>query len=156
MHVNVATILPCSLEQAIAQVKTPRLLRHVAQPLITFTPLQPPVFPSVWEPGTYWVKLKLFGFLPFGKQAVVISYPPVDHGFAIRDDGHSFLIKTWDHTITITQEADGTHYRDHVRIEAGVLTPVICFFAQFFYRHRQRRWLKLARSGFNYGDAKPS
>jgi hypothetical protein len=152
MRVCLSTVLSCSFEQAVAEVKTPRLLQFVAHPLVKFTPVQPPTFPSVWVESTYWVKLALFGFLPFGKQAVVISYPRTDGGFAIRDAGHSPLIKIWDHWIFITKEKDGeTRYRDEVRIEAGILTPCIWLFAQWFYRHRQRRWVRLARGGFAYG-----
>ncbi len=152
MRVCLTTVLPCSFEHAVAEVKSPRLLEFVAHPLVRFEPLQPPTFPSAWAEATYWVKLKLFGFLPLGTQAVVISYPQVATGFALRDAGYSSLIKTWDHWIFITKGKDGaTHYRDEVRIEAGILTPFIWLFAQWFYRHRQRRWLSLALGGFAYG-----
>ena len=82
MQIDLATQLPCSLTEVIAQVRTPRLLRQVASPLLSFSPLTPTEFPSTWSEGTYWVRLKLFGVLPIGHQAIVISYPQgeIEHG----------------------------------------------------------------------------
>jgi hypothetical protein len=45
---------------------------------------------------------------------------------------------------------DRTHYRDVVYVEAGWLTPAIWLYASLFYRHRQRRWRRLVRNGFDY------
>lgn len=154
MRLKLVTKLPCTYEDAVAHVKTPRLLRFVAEPLVDFTPLAPPAFPREWSAGTYWVGLKLFRFLPFGWQAVVVSFPSASVGFVVRDNGHSPLVSTWDHRITITPTADGTIYEDQVDISAGLLTPFVWLFASMFYRHRQRRWRVLAASGFRYGDAR--
>lgn len=144
MLVNLSTTLPCDYDKVVALVKTPRLLQHIAAPMVTFHPIDPPVFPGTWTVGTYWVKLRLFGVLPFAKQAIVISVPPSPLGFVLRDAGHSALIQVWDHVITVTPTASGVLYRDTVNVRAGVLTPFIWLFAQVFYRHRQRRWRALA------------
>jgi hypothetical protein len=53
--------------------------------------------------------------------------------------------------VTFVAAVGGTLYRDQVTIQAGMFTPFIWLFAQLFYRHRQRRWRQLARTGFNYG-----
>jgi hypothetical protein len=55
--------------------------------------------------------------------------------------------------ITIEPNAAGVVYRDRVEVRAGVLTPFIWVFAQIFYRHRQRRWRRLAANGFDYGES---
>ena len=151
MRVDVSTFLPCDLDQAIAQVRKPKILQFIAAPLVRFTPVSAARFPDSWPEGTFWVRLHLFGLIPLGKQAIVISMPPTKTGFALRDDGHSRLIKTWDHLITIEPHANGSLYRDRVEVKAGVLTPFVWLFAQVFYRHRQRRWRKLAALNFNYG-----
>ena len=150
MLVDVFTFLPCAPHEVIKHVKTPRLLMHVAHPLVRFIPRDPAQLPETWAEGTYWMSLYLFGFIPFGKQAVVITYPNPSNGFSIRDNGHSALIKKWDHAITVESSANGTLYRDRVIIEAGLFTPFIWLFAQVFYRHRQRRWRQLVASGFRY------
>jgi hypothetical protein len=106
-----------------------------------------------WTVGTHWVRLWLFGVFPLGRQAIVITFPTVASGFALRDAGHSALISTWDHLITIERGNNGVVYRDQVVVRAGILTPVAWLFAAIFYRHRQRRWKRLVKSGFDYGAA---
>ena len=120
MQVDLATQLPCPLAEVIAQVRTPRLLRQVASPLLSFSPLAPAEFPDTWSEGTYWVKLKLFGVLPIGRQAIVITYPQMENA------------------------------QTFMTIEAGILTPFVWLFARQFYAHRQRRWAALAANGFSY------
>lgn len=152
MKVDLSIVLPCDMEDAAVHVMATRLLQYVAHPLVSFSPVDGAAFPVTWTEGTHWVRLKLFGLLPFGRQAIVISKPSIPSGIAIRDAGHSALIPVWDHLITIEPHPGGSLYRDQVDVSAGVLTPLIWMFAQVFYRHRQRRWLRLAASGFDYGD----
>jgi len=99
MRLDISTRLPCTLDQAVSQVMTTRLLQYVSYPLVSFTFIDAPQFPRTWTAGTHWVSLTLFGFLPFGRQAIVISIPPVETGFALRDAGHSTLIPVWNHLI---------------------------------------------------------
>ena len=152
MFIDISTQLPCCFDQAVAHVKKPELLHFVAAPLIRFSPINPVRFPDVWLEQTYWVHLYLFGLVPFGKQAIVITMPLTKNSFALRDAGHSSIIKTWDHVITIRQVPHGITYRDQVEVKAGLLTAFIWMFAQLFYRHRQRRWRALVPRAFKYGD----
>lgn len=92
--------------------------------------------------------MHIFGFVPFGKQAIVISFPQSAAGFLLRDKGRSALVKVWDHTISISAADGRTRYRDTVTIHAGVFTFPVWLFAQVFYRHRQRRWRLLAGRSF--------
>ena len=153
MKVDIQTVLPCSLEDAAEHVISTRLLLYVAHPLMSFTPVTGTRFPETWTEGTHWVRLQLFGFLPFGRQAIVISKPSLSSGFAMRDAGRSALIPVWDHLITIEPHHEGVLYRDQVEVAARILTPLVWMFAQIFYRHRQRRWLRLASNGFDFGAA---
>ena len=152
MLIDVSTVLTCAFDQAVAQVKTPKLLHFVAEPLVRFTAVNPSRLPDTWSEGTYWVRLHLFGLVPFGQQAIVISMPQTENGFALRDAGHSALIRTWDHLITIRPHGRDSIYRDQVEVRAGILTPFIWLFAQIFYRHRQRRWRTLVGQQFKYGS----
>ena len=151
MLVDIATYLPCKPGVAIDYVNSPGLLVHIAKPLVTFVAIEPPQFPVTWADDTYWVSMRLFGIIPLGRQAVVISHPP-SNTFTLRDNGRSALIQKWDHVITIAPAGSGTHYRDQVTIEAGLLTPLVWLFALFFYRHRQRRWRQPVDAGFDYGN----
>ena len=150
MIVDVSTFLAVSPKEVEAHLRTSRLLIHVAAPLVKFIPCGAIQLPELWEERIYWVSLRLFGFIPFGKQAVVISFPEALQGFSMRDSGHSKLIKKWDHRITIEPSGVGTLYRDQVIIDAGVFTFFVWAFAQVFYRHRQRRWRQLVANDFDY------
>lgn len=153
MHLQLESVLPCLYEEAVHHVKTPRLLQFIAQPLVKFVPAEDTVVPSQWEESTYWFHLRIFGVLPFGKQAVRISFHREDGVFKVRDNGYSALIKRWDHWMEIRRLDSGVFYSDTLDLDAGLLTPFIYLFARVFYAHRQRRWLKLATNGFDYGGS---
>jgi hypothetical protein len=149
--VELSTTLDCTPEEAWSRVQTSALLMHVAAPLIRFTPQGGKPFPAIWAPGEYRAWMWLFGIVPIGWQAVVISHPePNGETRFIRDNGYGPLIRRWDHWITIAPgAAEGTtHYTDRVEIESGLLTPLIAAFARVFYAHRQRRWRALAATAF--------
>jgi hypothetical protein len=150
MYLDLSTYLPCKPEQVISHAATTRLFQYVAAPLIKMRPTDPKELPEVWSEGTYWVSMYLFGFIPFGKQAMVVSFPEQNGAFCLHDNGHGTLINKWDHVITIEESGDGTLYRDRLTVEAGILTPVVWGFAQIFFRHRQRRWRKLVARSFNF------
>lgn len=50
----------------------------------------------------------------------------------------------WNHDITLIP-LDGSHteYTDRVEIRAGWKTPFIWLWAEAFYAHRQRKWIKM-------------
>jgi len=155
MLVERSTLLECPVDRCIAEVMTPRLLVHVARPIVTFVPVSPPVFPSRWEEKEYVVALRLFGVVPFGQQTIALSIPrQSDICLELRDNGHSALIRQWDHLISIQGADKGTMYTDRVDVSAGLLTPFIWAFGWIFYRHRQRRWRQLASQGFSYEEPK--
>lgn len=148
--VELATHLACTPDEAFAAVQRSALLDHVAAPLIRFAPRGRP-FPEKWVQGEYRASMFLFGIIPLGWQAVVITLPePSGDVRFVRDNGYGPLIRKWDHWIAIGPDpfGHGTRYIDQVTIEAGVLTPIIAAFARVFYGHRQRRWRALARGRF--------
>ena len=148
--VSLTSTLECSADAAWEWVGASALLNHITAPLIRFSPQGAP-FPARWQPGEYRAWMWLFGVLPIGWQAIVISFPPPSgESRFVRDNGFGPLIKRWDHWIEIAPgETPGTtRYTDRVTIEAGLLTPIIAGFARIFYAHRQRRWSALARSSF--------
>lgn len=151
MHIRLETRLPCTAETAVAHLKTPKLLFYVAAPLIAFAPHRPATLPEQWRPDSYLLKMKLFGIIPLGSQTVVISYPQSDGCFTLLDDGRSPLIRRWRHTVTVTPQPGGCLYRDTVAIDAGILTGIVGAFAHILFLHRQKRWRRLARNGFDYG-----
>lgn len=149
VKVQLKSILTCNYEMAVININSSALLHHVAYPLVTFSPDER-TFPERWSEGTYWSKIYLFGFLPFGKQAIVISFPKSPE-FCLRDNGYSFFVKRWDHFIYVKKISESqVSYEDEVEIRAGVLTPIVWLFALMFYSHRQGRLRKLAQNSFKY------
>jgi len=122
-----------------------------------FVTVSPPALPERRKEGKYVVGLRLFGFIPLEHQTIVISVPsrggsPIE----LRDNGYSSLISRWDHLITIRTAEGGCVYSDRVKVKAGVLTPFVWVFAWLFYRHRQRRWLRLGNNAFKYDRPLPA
>ncbi|HEU4562217.1 MAG TPA: hypothetical protein VFS20_30590 [Longimicrobium sp.] len=67
----------------------------------------------------------------------------------LRDEGAGTLARTWDHLVTVAPDpSGGSRYTDHVRVAAGVLTPMVWLFAQALFRWRQRRLREAAATGF--------
>jgi hypothetical protein len=59
---------------------------------------------------------------------------------------HNAFVRQWDHVASVRETRDGrTRYSDAIEINAGLLTPLVWLFAQVFYRHRHRRWRRVAR-----------
>ncbi len=149
MIMEKSTFLPCAPERCIAEVLRPRLLHHVAWPLVRFVPIHPVPWPDEWKPGDYWVKMRLFAILPLGCQKIGLSFPVrTRKQLQMRDDGHGAMMRMWDHWIIITEAPGGTRYTDSVEVKAGLLTPLVWTFAWIFYGHRQRRWRGLVARGF--------
>lgn len=151
MIVDVSTHLAAPIELIRDHVERTRLLRHVAWPLVIFASREPDGFPERWRPGPHRVWMWLFGFLPMGPQTIGIEIGPVsERTYSLRDNGSGLLARVWDHVVTLRAEGEATHYTDHVRIKAGLLTPLVWGFAMIFYRWRQARWRALVRRGFRY------
>lgn len=151
MIVQVSTHLAARPSQVWEHVQTPALLRHVAAPLVTFTSREPAGFPERWSAGPHRVWMFAFGFIPLGPQTVGIEIGSSEDGiYRVRDNGSGLLVRVWDHLITLEPEEDGTRCTDRVRIEAGLMTPLVWAFAMVFYRWRQARWRSLVKRQFRY------
>ncbi|WP_137937235.1 hypothetical protein [Chitinivorax sp. B] len=153
MDIERSIDLPVPIQEVMTHLRSPRLLQYIAAPLMAFRPVEPRQFPVNWSERAYRVALRLFGVLPIGQQVIDMSAmnyttPSGKQAYVLRDNGHSRLIRRWDHRIMLIESTAGTRYTDHVEIDAGWMTPIIWLFANWFYAHRQRRWLKLVRNGF--------
>ena len=148
-RVTITTTLDATADEVWQALQSPATLAYVSAPLLTFKAIDPPEWPERWEERAYRARLRFLGVLPIGPQVIDISKPPQD-GLTrfIRDNGHSPLIRRWDHLITVTPEGAQTRYTDQVDIAAGLLTWPVAAFARRFYRHRQKRWASLIEQGF--------
>ncbi|MDQ0114865.1 hypothetical protein [Paenibacillus harenae] len=149
MLVKVMSVFNCDSEKLFHEVKKSKSLVYIGKPLVKFVQLPKHPLPEVWEDGKYPIKMYILGFIPMGKQWIVISVH--NDNKRIRDNGYSNLIKKWDHNIHLTDIGDNkTLYVDTIDINAGILTYFIVLFANVFYRWRQKRWRKLINNKFNY------
>jgi len=146
MKVYVESVLDCSASRAWSEVRTSRLLLEVMRPLLRFEPPRGTSFPLEWEQGTtIRGKSYLFGLIPLGLRTIRFErIDPQRREIQTRETDR--LINRWDHLISIREiSAGSTLYSDEIEIEAGICTWIVSLFAQCFYRHRQRRWKRVAR-----------
>jgi hypothetical protein len=57
------------------------------------------------------------------------------------------IVRRWNHRIRLARDTEQScRYTDEIEVQAGMLTPFVWAYAHLFYRYRQRRWRRLARS----------
>ncbi|WP_236136682.1 hypothetical protein [Mongoliitalea daihaiensis] len=148
---TVSSEIPMDIDSAWINVKTPALLEFVAEGMIRFKPLGDGL-PKQWEVGeTYGVKMRVFGFIPFGG----IHYLFIEK---IDDENHTIASKEWDrgakvwnHHVAMKDLGNGRiYYEDSITIYGGLMTGIITSFAKQFYKHRQKRWQIVAEESLNF------
>ncbi len=150
-EIELTTTLNAPLDTVWEALQHPATLVHVSQGFLSFTPVDPPELPERWAEGEYRVSLKAFGVLPIGSQVLGVEFPEVEPPQrALRDNGRGGITKVWDHWIFIEPLGeDQTRYTDRIRVEAGLLTPILKPWVRAFYRHRQKRWRRLIANDFD-------
>jgi hypothetical protein len=146
MRVYVESLLACSPEKVWEEVQRPALHREIVRPLFRFVPADPPQFPERWlEGATMHFKGYLFGIIPLGTHTIFLER--IDAAAReIQSRESEPLVRRWDHLVRVRPSGDRqVLYSDEILIDAGWLTPFVWLFAQWFYRHRQRRWRRVAR-----------
>lgn len=148
MKVQVKSVFDCESKRLFDEIKKTKSLIYIAKPLIRFEPYNRNLIDK-WQDGNYLFSMYFLEFLPIGKQWIVISID--DENMKIRDNGHSKLIKKWDHIISVEKINDKKSlYTDTIDIKAGFFTIFIFLYAHIFYRYRQSRWKKIIKNNFNY------
>lgn len=145
MRVYVESVYDCPPDRAWAEVQRPSLLLEVARPLIRLEPAGAP-FPDCWQQGaTVRFRSYMFGFIPTGTRTVFFEIvDPRQRQIQTRE--HDRLVRHWDHLISVRATDDGrTRYSDEIEISGGPFAFFVWAFAMWFYRHRQRRWRRVAR-----------
>jgi hypothetical protein len=146
MRVYVETVLPCPAGKVWNEVRRSDLLLEVARPLVKLVPVDALQFPECWDEGaTFRCKSYLFGIIPLGTRTVFLER--IDWtAWEIQTRETDPLIHRWDHLIRVRYIGAGlTRYSDEIFIKAGLATFFVWLFAQWFYRHRQRKWRQVVR-----------
>ena len=145
MDVKISSVLNSTSEKIFSELLKPSLLQEVASPLLKFKPVDKQRFPKKWKLGkVYTFKIYFLMFLYIGKHSICIKKINYAKKRIISNES-GFLVKTWNHIICVRNHIKGKSiYTDDVEIHAGILTPLIWLFANLFYRHRQKKWKKIA------------
>jgi hypothetical protein len=146
MRVYVETQLPCEGDSAWDAVQTAALFSEVAYPMATIRPPVGETLPERWQPeSSIRCRCYLFGLIPIGTRTV--QFEKIDHESREMQTRESDpLVRRWDHVIRVRPDGPGRcRYSDEIEIKAGMLTLFIWLYAMVFYRHRQRRWRRVAR-----------
>jgi len=145
--------IPIEINTAWNNVKTPALLQFVAKGMINFKSVDGDL-PRQWEVGqTYGVKMRVFGFIPFGGIHYLFVEKIDDDNYMISTKEWDSGAKVWNHHITLRALGDGKiYYEDSIIIYAGLMTGFITAFAKRFYKHRQQRWQIVASNNLKFGE----
>jgi hypothetical protein len=149
---TVYTEIPIGIGTAWDNVKTPALLQFVAKGMIKFKYVDGP-FPKQWEVGkTYSVKMRVFGFIPFGGIHYLSIEKIDDANFKISTKEWDKGAKVWNHDIMMRDLGGGKiYYEDSITIYGGMMTGFLTSFAKKFYKHRQKRWQIVAENKLEFG-----
>lgn len=138
MIVEISTKLELSAETAWRTVKKSSTLVFITKGLLGFS--QKNFLPEWKEGETVATRLFLFNFIPVWKHEIYFARID-DNQFEIYTNEKGGMVSVWNHLIKIDPVNEQVClYTDKIEIEAGVLTPIVGFFARIFYRFRQRRW----------------
>ena len=140
MIVQKSALFPASKETAFRKLQQLETLQLIAKPFATFEPVGETV--STWEVGsTSAYRFRLFSLIPYGTHTIhILRFDP--DGVSSREKNAH--VPVWNHEISLVEKDEShTLYTDRVEIRAGWKTAFIWLWANAFYAHRQRKWVRL-------------
>lgn len=140
--VCVTSKFPASTDEIWKRLQRLDTLQYIAAPYATFKPVNKTSMQ--WKEGeTSKFHLMLFGFISMGIHTInVIRFDKST--FTVYTNESNKNVPVWNHRIVLKKINKGlTDYTDEVEIYAGWKTPFVFIWSNLFYRHRQRKWLKL-------------
>ena len=144
MIVTKSSVFPASRDVVFGKLQRLETLQYIAKPYATFEPVGAAM--PVWAVGgTSAYRFRLFGVIPFGTHTIrIVRFDP--EGICSREGNEH--VPVWNHDIALVPLDDShTKYTDRVEIRAGWKTPFVWLWANAFYAHRQRKWVRLLKKG---------
>ncbi len=146
--VNITSIFPASKREVFNQLQRFRTLSEVAKPYITFTPIDGDENLKWIEGETFRFQSNLFGLIPFGVHTINVM--EFNYDTRIYTNEINTYVPMWNHEITLEKITDDkTRYTDRVELYAGWKTYFVYLWANLFYKHRQKQWIKLLKNKKN-------
>jgi len=145
MLATIETYLPSSAEKVWEALLRRDTFLYVTSGMLGFRGRErwPDVFHQGMEIET---RLVFWHLIPGWKHTLRIVWVDKESKELVSEESGG-PVQKWNHGIRLEREAaQKCNYTDEVEIEAGPLTAVIWAFAQVFYRYRQMRWRRLART----------
>ncbi len=142
MIVKKSSVFPASRDVIFEKLQKLETLQYIAEPYATFEPVG--AAEPVWTVGsTSAYRFRLFSVISFGTHKIhIVRFDP--EGVSSREGNEH--VSVWNHDITmIPRDENHTEYTDQIEIRAGWKTPFIWFWANAFYAHRQRKWIRLLK-----------
>ncbi|MEP3347496.1 MAG: hypothetical protein ABJN34_08165 [Litoreibacter sp.] len=107
-------------------------LRRVTSGKITFRNLPSG---SIFEGQMLEVDVSLFGLLPYQPYRMEVrQFDAKAMRFVSSEIGAG--VKSWEHTLHVIDHSDHCQIKEHIKIDAGILTPAFCLWAKYLYRSR--------------------
>ncbi|MBR3358083.1 MAG: hypothetical protein IKG46_09695 [Solobacterium sp.] len=142
MKVTKSSVFPASRDTVFEKLQKPETLQYIAEPYAAFEPVE--AAEPVWTAGrSSAYRFRLFGVIPFGTHTIhIVRFDP--EGVCSHEGNEH--VPVWNHEITmIPLDGNHTKYTDQVEMQAGWKTPFIWLWANAFYAHRQRKWIRLLK-----------
>ena len=146
MIVRRSAVFPASRDVVFEKLQKLETLQTIAKPYATFEPVG--LADPVWTVGsTSAYHFRLFGVIPFGTHNIhILRFDPERISSKERNEH----VPVWNHDIILRPlDEHHTAYTDRVEIQAGWKTIFVWIWAEAFYAHRQRKWIKLLKSQYD-------
>lgn len=147
--VSVSTELPLSADQAFAKAHKIETMEYVMAPILGFRVSAADRARADEHEGgllplneTFTGRLVLFGAIPLWKHHLTIV---ADGDHEIYTNESSGPARTWNHRLTFEPiDEHRCRYTDEIETDDGVLGAGTALFIKVFFRHRHRRWRRIA------------
>lgn len=99
-----------------------------------------------WREGaSFCFNMFLHGFIPVGKHTINVIKMNEESGEIVTNE-HNEKVSIWNHSIKMEEIAPNiTRYTDIVDLYAGGLNTIVAWWTLRFYKHRQKKWQKIAK-----------
>jgi hypothetical protein len=141
--ITISSVFPAAPEKIWPLLLRIETLRYITFPYAVFSPVDSAMAAEWREGEILGFRLRIFGFVPLGVHSIKVE--EINRGaFTIRSREKNRFVPVWNHTITLKpRDVNSTEYTDKIELDAGGLSGVVSFWCRAFYRHRQRKWVKL-------------
>lgn len=138
------SVFPAGRQEVFTRLQKFETLQKVAWPYATFTPVSEEAAGQWQEGETVSFRFRLFGLIPYGVHTIHVIRFNEERGIYTREGNKH--VPVWNHRILLKETASGTcEYTDRVEIGAGWKTGIVYSWAVLFYRHRQKKWIRILR-----------